>query len=97
MCTSAAKTEYGVFGFEQEKKALTRSHLYDAMRKLKPPIKFKLSDKTEILIKNIVDTMSLREVAPTSGFQTLQCSEAKQRSSGGADIVHVAKKQRVDE
>lgn len=85
-----------MFGFEQEKRALTRSHLYDAMRKLQPPIKFKQSDRTEVLIKNIIDTMSLREVASMSGGQTLQGSETEQRSNGGADVVPVAKKQRVD-
>lgn len=83
-----------MFGSEQEKRALTRSHLHDAMRNLQ--IKFKQADRTEVLIKNIVDTMSLRGVAPMSGGQTLQGSEAEQRLNGGADVVPVAKKQRVD-
>ena len=83
-----------MFGSEQEKRALTRSHLHDAMRNLQ--IKFKQSDRTEVLIENIVDTMSLRGVAPMSGGQTLQGSEAEQRLNGGADVVPVAKKQRVD-
>jgi len=41
----------------QEKKVLSKVHLQEAMGKLEPPIKFRLADRTEVLIQNVVESM----------------------------------------
>jgi len=42
---------------EQEKKVLSNAHLQEAMGKLEPLIQFRLADRMEVLIQNVVDSM----------------------------------------
>jgi len=50
-----------------EKKVLLKSNLQEAMGALEPPIKFRQADRTEVLIKSIVESMGGRKLA--SSFQ----------------------------
>jgi len=82
-----------VVGLEQ--KGLSKRRLQDAMGKLEPPIKFRQSDKMEVLIKNIIESMSTREVAPRlkGGAQVLRAADTIEDDLAA---VHTEKKRRVD-
>jgi len=46
---------------EQEKKVLSNAHLQEAMGKLEPLLQFRLADRMEVLIQNVVDSMRGRQ------------------------------------
>jgi len=82
-----------VFVVGLEQKGLSKRHLQDAMGKLEPPIKFRQSDKMEVLIKNIIESMSTREVAPRLKGGVLRAADTIEDDLAA---VHTEKKRRVD-
>jgi len=84
-----------VVGLEQRGPGLSKKHLQDAMSKLELPIKFRQSDKMEVLIKNIIESMSTRKVAPT-----LEIGAQVFRAAGTTEVniaaVNTEKKRRVE-
>ena len=71
---------------EQEKKVLSKAHLQEAMGKLEPPIRFRLADRTEVLIQYVVDSMRMRELAPSSLGQVSKGSRALTGSEEDDDV-----------
>jgi len=82
---------------EQEKKVLSKAHLQEAMGKLEPPIKFRLADRTEVLIQYVVDSMRMRELAASSLGQVSKGSRAFTGSEEDHDVdEQEQKKTRVE-
>jgi len=83
-----------VVGLEQRGPGLSKKHLQDAMSKLKLPIKFRQSDKMEVLIKNIIESTSTRDVAPR-----LEIGAQVLRAAGTTEVdiaaVNTERKRRV--
>jgi len=77
---------------EQEKRVLEKAHLRKAMGSLEHPITFKQSDKTEVLIQNVVESMRMREVAPSSLGQVSKVSRVSEGSEEDDDINERGKK-----
>lgn len=74
---------------EQEKTGLTNEVLNEAMGKVHPPIKSAKVDKTDVLIKKIVESMRTRKVVASSEGDVLMGAVAEQRPADGAAVVHV--------
>ena len=74
-------------------KILTKEGLQTTMCNLKPPIKFIQADKTEALIKNIVASMRMRQVAPSSERKKSQEAGGKRGHEADPDNYDVQKDQ----
>jgi len=76
---------------EQCKKGMSKSHLQEAVGNLKPPIKFRQADTTEVLIKNIISS-SLPQGVETWERERSQQEVSKIAFADSTSVGHAQKK-----